>query len=31
MVGEDEPESSWSRFSAFSEEDREDTLRPAAN
>jgi predicted N-acetyltransferase YhbS len=26
MVGEDEPESSWSRFSALSEEDREDTL-----
>jgi predicted N-acetyltransferase YhbS len=26
MVGEDEPESSWSRFSALSEEDREETL-----
>jgi hypothetical protein len=27
MVGEDEPESQWSRFSALSEEDREETLR----
>jgi hypothetical protein len=26
MVGEDEPESRWSRFSALPEEDREDTL-----
>jgi predicted N-acetyltransferase YhbS len=26
MVGEDEPESQWSRFSALSEKDREDTL-----
>ena len=27
MVGEDEPESQWSRFSALSEEDREETLK----
>ena len=30
MVGEDEPESQWSRFSELSEGDRDETLRPAA-